>query len=512
MSDLTPRVLVVDDERFYREAVTETLALAGISCVVAEDGVSAIAAAEQGEFGAVVLDIGLSEPCGDEVLRRLLELQPTIRVIVLATQSEHEHVLEALRLGACDYLAKPLHDEELGLAVNRALAGYAVESRLEELRSRVGVLDVRGAELIERAAGFESEERSDALGEDIVEIVSIVLGAAKASMMLLEADEGALRVVAAAGLANAPDAMDPIVPGDGVAGRAFAENTPFLVEDFETDERFGRRHPAEGDGGGSLIVTPICGPDGPIGVLCASEREGGGSFGAQDLALLRLFARQIGTLLVGRGSGPERDVAGQAANDSIGSGTRVEFTGDEPEFPDDAELSRAICEVITTELEPERLIHSVLGVVSSLLPAAPVALHLIENKSGVLVLEGQVEGAGPSDRSGLQRSGGLTGMVVQTGNLVATGYPEKDPRFDEEIDTPADGSVRPLICVPIKIRGKILGVLRAFPGDPAWARARTAEVLTAAVSAAVRNVLLYRSLLDSIDEVARVRRTTRKRK
>jgi GAF domain-containing protein len=129
----------------------------------------------------------------------------------------------------------------------------------------------------------------------------------------------------------------------------------------------------------------------------------------------------------------------------------------------------------------------------------------------MLVLEGQAEGAGSADRNGLARSGGLTGMVVQTGRLVATGHPEKDPRFEAEIDTPADGSVRPMICVPIKIRGKILGVLRVFPDRPESARARTAEVLAASVSAAVRNVLLYRNLLDSIDEVARVRRATRGR-
>jgi hypothetical protein len=54
-------------------------------------------------------------------------------------------------------------------------------------------------------------------------------------------------------------------------------------------------------------------------------------------------------------------------------------------------------------------------------------------------------------------------------------------------------------------------VLRVFPDRPESARARTAEVLAAAVSAAVRNVLLYRNLLDSIDEVARVRRATRGR-
>jgi len=52
----------------------------------------------------------------------------------------------------------------------------------------------------------------------------------------------------------------------------------------------------------------------------------------------------------------------------------------------------------------------------------------------------------------------------------------------------------------------VLGVLRAFPREPGRASARAGEVLAAAVSAAVRSVLLYRSLLETIEEVASARR------
>jgi GAF domain-containing protein len=89
---------------------------------------------------------------------------------------------------------------------------------------------------------------------------------------------------------------------------------------------------------------------------------------------------------------------------------------------------------------------------------------------------------------------------------VATDHPERDPRFDPEIDTAADGEPRPLLCVPLRLRGKVLGVFRGFPAPGADDFARTGEILGAALSAAVRNVLLYRSLLESIDEVADARR------
>ena len=89
---------------------------------------------------------------------------------------------------------------------------------------------------------------------------------------------------------------------------------------------------------------------------------------------------------------------------------------------------------------------------------------------------------------------------------VATDEPQADPRFDPDVDTPESGEARPLLCLPLVFRAKTLGVLRAFPTTPGRTSPRTGEVVGAALSAAVRNVLLYRSLVESIDEVARARR------
>jgi GAF domain-containing protein len=99
--------------------------------------------------------------------------------------------------------------------------------------------------------------------------------------------------------------------------------------------------------------------------------------------------------------------------------------------------------------------------------------------------------------------------VLQTGGLVATDDPAADSRFDPRVDTPSSGAVGPFLCVPVRMRGKVLGVARAFPRDAARASAATGELLAASLSAAIRNVLLYRSLLESIDEVAEARRVAR---
>ena len=135
-----PRVLVVDDERFFREAVRDALLDLSVGCELAESGEEALKLAEDPGIEAVVLDVRLPGMGGIEVLRALREQRPMLRVIVLSAHSDQELVLEALRLGAADYLAKPIHDEELRLAVTRAVEGTRVAVLLESLGRRLSGL------------------------------------------------------------------------------------------------------------------------------------------------------------------------------------------------------------------------------------------------------------------------------------------------------------------------------------------------------------------------------------
>ncbi|MDX1648749.1 MAG: response regulator, partial [Myxococcota bacterium] len=134
-------VLVVDDERFFREAIEEVLAREDVPRRFAATGEEALRAGEDPAVGVVVLDLNLPDLHGLEVFRRLREARPELRVVVLSASTEEEHVLEALRLGAFDYLAKPLHEEELALAVRRARETFASASGWTRLRARLARLE-----------------------------------------------------------------------------------------------------------------------------------------------------------------------------------------------------------------------------------------------------------------------------------------------------------------------------------------------------------------------------------
>lgn len=508
VADTTVRVLVAVEERFFREAICNALTGASISCATADGEEEALELARQPGVGVVIADIGAPGIGGVGLLRKLEAQRPGLRVIVLATHTDQDLVVEALRLGACDYLAKPLHDEELTLAVRRALQSFGMQASWESLRSRLIALDTRLADLtLAREADGSDSELADRAAKAVAE----VLGASRTSLMLLDSDSGELRVVGATGGGLEPSQMDPVKVGRDVAGMVLSSGEPLVVSDVAADARFADRIAEGRYSSGSFAVAPLYGGGRCLGVLCATDRRDGSSFGSEDVSLLRILALQIGSLIQPSRSG--NSIGGAEARKS----GALEPTADEAEAPigataaavgdaDDVELARSICDTLTTEIEPERLINAALGAVATRVPAAPVSLYLVSSDGRELVLEGQCERAGNADRPRLPADVGLTGTVFQTGRLVASDFPDRDPRFRPEVDTPEGGPVGPLLCVPVRLRGKLMGVLRVFPADGAHASARTGEILTAAISAAVRNVLMYRSLLESVDEVARARR------
>lgn len=513
MAEESTRVLVVDDERFFREAICDALRDASIEYIAAERHEDAFELAKRSEVGVVVLDIGAPGVDGLDLLRRLGAERPGLRVIVLSAQLDHDRVLEALRLGACDYLAKPLHNEELVLAVRRALLGSGMHASWESLCSRLALLETQLAQL---ASEPETSESESSLADRMALAVADVLGVSRASLMLLDGDSGLLRVAGATGCDVEPAEMDAVEIGSGVAGWVLDEGRALVVSDVGVHERFADRVVDGRYRSGAFAVAPVKGGGKPIGVVCATERGDGGPFGAQDLSLLQILALQIGPIIARLRTRIATEAAAEvdrneseprAAAHATPAGIAPANTSD---F-EDAELARAICDVLTSEIEPDRVISASLAAVATRVRAAPVSLYLLRSNGRELVLESQCERAGHADREKLPVDSGLTGVVVQTGRLMATDAPDRDPRFDPEVDTPESGEAGPLLCIPVRFRNKTLGVLRVFLEAGVPASARTGEILAAAISAAVRNAVMYRGLLDCVDGVAKARRENRAR-
>jgi len=118
----TARVLVVDDEPSMRQMLSFALRREGYDVSTADDGRTALEALRDGRFDLVVTDVRMPEVSGVDLLREAKQIDPTVIIIMMTAYGSKETVLEALRLGATDYVEKtPNLRDELTLRVRKEL-------------------------------------------------------------------------------------------------------------------------------------------------------------------------------------------------------------------------------------------------------------------------------------------------------------------------------------------------------------------------------------------------------
>jgi DNA-binding NtrC family response regulator len=140
MAEPVPRrIAVVDDDPAMRKLIGFWLAQAGHVAVPFERGAAAIEGVDR-SIAAVCLDLGLDidDIPGMKVLGRLTAMHPDIPIVVVTAQIAVEAVVEAMRSGAYDYLAKPLDALRFEQTVRRAVEHHAMKSRMRRLESVVG--------------------------------------------------------------------------------------------------------------------------------------------------------------------------------------------------------------------------------------------------------------------------------------------------------------------------------------------------------------------------------------
>ncbi len=115
------RVLVVDDEKSMRDLLSITLEKEGYDVVTAAGGEAAIEALRRDATDAVITDLRMPKVDGLQVLRAAKEISPDMAVIVITAVAPTETAVEAMKLGAYDYITKPFKLDEVSLIVRNAL-------------------------------------------------------------------------------------------------------------------------------------------------------------------------------------------------------------------------------------------------------------------------------------------------------------------------------------------------------------------------------------------------------
>jgi two-component system response regulator AtoC len=155
------KILVVDDQKFARITITRFLEVEQMEVLSAENGLSAKRILENEIVSAVITDLSMPGMDGLELLKWIQEEGPAIPVIMISAFGDIADAVEAIKLGAQDYIVKPFDPEELVIRVKRIIENQQLKEQVElgkwqhpEFKNWIGesskMLEIK--ELVERVA------------------------------------------------------------------------------------------------------------------------------------------------------------------------------------------------------------------------------------------------------------------------------------------------------------------------------------------------------------------------
>lgn len=144
---LSGSVLIIDDEVTLCQTFTRILRQAGCEATAAMDGTEALQRLATSTYDLAYLDLHLPGANGLEVLKEIHLLQPQLPVILFTAHASLQSAIEAMRLGATDYLIKPVDPETLIARTRAVLSERAVQRRRREIQTQIEGLQAELAAL-----------------------------------------------------------------------------------------------------------------------------------------------------------------------------------------------------------------------------------------------------------------------------------------------------------------------------------------------------------------------------
>ena len=141
-------ILIVDDEKLIRWSLTERLQKEGFLTKEAQDGASALAMFEKSNIDLVLLDLKLPDTDGISILKKIQSQDASVPAIIITAYSTIDTAVEAMKVGAYDYISKPFNMEELIIGVKRALEATSLKREMHDIvteqKSKFGLQNLVG--------------------------------------------------------------------------------------------------------------------------------------------------------------------------------------------------------------------------------------------------------------------------------------------------------------------------------------------------------------------------------
>ncbi len=306
-----PLILVVDDEPEILALAKEILGSMG-HVEVCASGKEAVAKLQAHNYDLVLTDMLMPEMGGMELIQYLRLNQPETLAIVFTGHANYEDAVAAVKMGAFDYLVKPLQPEILQHAIERALE-YQRLSRsqrdLETVFQGAEALGWNALDLVSNTpeAGVLSALRERArLQQDLREVGQEFLTAARelvqvtnSSIFLFDPLRGHFTGLAAMGPEAGSKAGAMIAATEGIMGYVATHRRPLLVPDLSRDYHLPAKPRRATYQTNSFMVIPLTGQK-FWGVINLADRQDGQPFGPRDLFLGWLMGQLLVEILEAR--------------------------------------------------------------------------------------------------------------------------------------------------------------------------------------------------------------------
>jgi len=148
-------ILLADDEVTFRETFAKVLREEDMAVTVVGNGGDAIDAVMRKPFGVVILDIRMPGIDGIKVLREIMRIRPETRVIMITAYGTVEMAVEAIKLGACDYVMKPVVMDDVLTKIRQNMSYLDLQDENKQLKHELGKrFDI--SQIIGKSASMQS--------------------------------------------------------------------------------------------------------------------------------------------------------------------------------------------------------------------------------------------------------------------------------------------------------------------------------------------------------------------
>jgi signal transduction histidine kinase/DNA-binding response OmpR family regulator len=280
------RILVVDDEEIIRQLLVRTFAEGQCHVEAVEDVEVALNRLKGDSFNLLITDLKMPKVSGMDFLKEIKRANPYIEVIIITGYPTIELAVEAVKIGAFDFICKPFDLEQLKITVSRCLEKQKFSINHVKLGELTTLFEI--SKTISIDTGIES------LLARILDSALEITKAKRGSILLLDENTGKLTVRAARGLSEEVIKNTKIPLGEGIAGRVAKEGKPLLVSGAEQVPGQGSSSRYETN---SFLSIPLMGKylgsrENTVGVINVTDKISRENFTDREETLLSVLAGQ----------------------------------------------------------------------------------------------------------------------------------------------------------------------------------------------------------------------------